>query len=42
MTWNEHLYGDNENKGLISQLSQRLGHLKKIASFAKSSGKAFC
>ena len=34
MTWNEHLYGDNENKGLISQLSQRLGLLKKIARVA--------
>ena len=34
MTWKEHLYGDDNNKGLISQLSQRLGLLKKIAKVA--------
>ena len=27
LTWKNHLYGDKENKGLVPQLSQRLGML---------------
>ena len=25
LTWKEHLHGDNENEGLISQLKKRVG-----------------
>ena len=28
MTWKEHLYGDTDSQGLISQLKQRVGTLK--------------
>ena len=28
MTWKNHLYGDEDNKGLIPQLNQRIGMLK--------------
>ena len=34
MTWNDHIYGDSKNPGLINQLSQRLGLLKKISNIA--------
>lgn len=40
MTWQEHFYGESwrpegeNNKGLIPQLSQRLGILRKIAPVA--------
>ena len=30
MTWKNHLYGDKENPGLLKQLSQRIGILKKL------------
>ena len=33
MTWNNHLYGDNENEGLIPGLSKRVGMLRKIRNF---------
>ena len=33
LTWKEYLYGDNENNGLISQLKQRVGVLRKLSSF---------
>ena len=32
MTWKHHLYGDNDNEGLIPQLSKRIGILKKVSS----------
>ena len=31
LTWNNHLYGDTENEGLIQQLSRRLGMLKMMS-----------
>mgnify|MGYP001179234605 FL=1 len=31
LTWKEHLYGDEDNPGLISQLKQRLGTLKRLS-----------
>ena len=31
MTWKNHLYGDTNNTGLIPQLSQRIGILKKLS-----------
>ena len=33
LTWKNHLYGDKENKGLVPQLSQRLGMLKRLSRF---------
>ena len=33
LTWKNHLYGDNENRGLVPQLSQRLGMLKRLSRF---------
>ena len=31
LTWQNHLYGDDENEGLVQQLSRRLGVMKKMA-----------
>ena len=31
LSWKEHLYGDEDNPGLISQLKQRLGTLKRLS-----------
>ena len=31
MTWKNHLHGDTNNAGLIAQLSQRIGILKKLS-----------
>ena len=31
--WREHLYGDEENTGLISQLKKRAGVLKKLSKY---------
>ena len=33
MTWKEHLYGDTENIGLISQLKQRVGTSKRLSRY---------
>ena len=33
LTWKEHLYRDNENEGLITQLKKRVGTLKRLAKF---------
>ena len=33
LTWKNHLYGDDEHQGLIPQLSQRIGVLKKISKY---------
>ena len=33
MTWKEHLYGDSENMGLINQLKQRVGTLKRLSRY---------
>ena len=32
LTWKNHFYGDNENEGLVPQLSKRIGILKKLSS----------
>ena len=32
LTWKNHLYGDGENEGLVSQLSKRIGILKKLST----------
>ena len=34
--WESHLYGDEENLGLIKQLSQRIGVLKRLKKFLPS------
>ena len=31
MTWKDHLYGNNENKGLIPKLSQRANYIWKLS-----------
>ena len=31
LTWKSHLYGDEENVGLIAQLSKRIGMMKKMS-----------
>ena len=36
-TWKTHLYGDEENPGLIKQLSQRIGILKRLKKYMPSS-----
>ena len=33
LTWKNHLYGDNENSGLIKDLSKRIGILKKLRQY---------
>ena len=33
LTWKNHLYGDDDNIGLIKQLSQRIGMMKQIRKF---------
>ena len=33
LTWKEHLNGDNENEGLITQLKKRVGTLKRLAKY---------
>ena len=32
LTWSNHLYGDEENEGLVPQLAKRLGILKKLST----------
>ena len=32
LTWNNHLYGDDTSEGLVTQLSKRVGILKKLSS----------
>ena len=32
LTWKNHLYGDEENEGLVPQLSKRIGILKKLST----------
>ena len=32
LTWKNHLHGDEENEGLVTQLSRRLGILKKLST----------
>ena len=32
-TWKNHLYGDAENKGLVTQLSQRVGIVRRLKKF---------
>ena len=31
LTWQNHLYGDKDNMGLVPQLSKRLGMLKRLS-----------
>ena len=33
LTWKNHLYGDEENMGLVPQLNRRLGMLKRLSKF---------
>ena len=33
VTWKNHLYGDNDNLGLMKELSKRLGMLRKLRRF---------
>ena len=33
LTWKDHLYGDEDNMGLLPQLSKRLGMLKRLARY---------
>ena len=42
LTWKNHLYGDDENEGLVPQLSKRIGILKKLsAKMSKEKLKLF-
>ena len=33
LTWKNHLYGDRDNDGLMTQLSRRIGMMKKISKY---------
>ena len=33
LSWKDHLYGDEDNSGLISQLKQRVGTLKRLSKY---------
>ena len=33
LTWKNHLYGDDNNMGLVPQLSQRIGMLKRLSKY---------
>ena len=33
LTWKNHLYGDDEHQGLIPQLSQRIGVLRRVSKY---------
>ena len=33
LNWKNHLYGDEDNTGLLKQLSQRIGMLRKMRNF---------
>ena len=33
LTWKNHLYGDKENEGLISQLTKRVGLMKRLTKY---------
>ena len=33
LTWKDHLHGNEDNKGLLKELSQRIGILKKLRNF---------
>ena len=33
LTWKAHLYGDEDNEGLVPQLSKRVGILKQLAKY---------
>ena len=33
LSWKDHLYGDQDNPGLISQLKQRLGTLRRLSTY---------
>ena len=35
LTWKEHLYGDEENTGLINQLKQRVGTLRRLSKYVE-------
>ena len=35
LTWENHLYGDGQNEGLIQKLSKRLGMLKLMSKHMK-------
>ena len=36
LNWKNHLYGDNENKGLIKDLSTRVGMLKQVRKYVNN------
>ena len=33
LSWKDHLYGDKDNSGLVSQLKQRVGTLKRLSKY---------
>ena len=33
LTWKNHLYGDDNNMGLVPKLSQRIGMLKRLSKY---------
>ena len=41
LTWENHLYGDGQNEGLIQQLSKRLGMLKLMSKHMKRENLKF-
>jgi hypothetical protein len=32
-SWKKHLFGDQENPGLVSQLNQRVGTLRRLSKY---------
>ena len=41
LTWKNHLYGDEENEGLIQQLSKRVGMLKMMSKYVRKDNLSF-
>ena len=33
LSWKDHLYGDKDNQGLVSQLKQRVGTLRRLSKY---------
>ena len=33
LSWKDHLYGDKDNPGLVSQLKQRVGTLRRLSKY---------
>ena len=38
LSWKDHLYGDKDNPGLVSQLKQRVGTLRRLSKYMSKEG----